>query len=804
MSRRILELSTCAWEFGQVARRPFGPSPVDDRGAAREWLTARVPGNVRADLIAARRIPPVETPEGIAAGNWVDDNDWWYRVKLAAGYAAGEIVILEADGIDYLSAIWLDDHLLATHAGMFARQTVALSPWVNEPGPHELAIRIWGGGALPKLADPPLRRLARGLVQRFSPGVEYFPDRMAIPKAQFSFGWDFSPRLLSAGIWDDLRLVVTRDAYIEDLWVQPEPLTERDDPTPVRWHLRLRVAYSQREPLYAEVAVEPENSATHGEVTGRGPTWMGAENKNATGQRSSAVLRVPPLEAQPRLCALEVESPSIRRWWPWDQGEPCLYRVTVRLSDERGPLDEISRVVGVRTVQRTALPGGAPWRFVFNGRPVFLRGANWVPADVLPGRVRDSDYERLLDQARGAGINFLRVWGGGVREKRAFWEGCDRLGIAAWQELPLACAFLDHYPRDRAYLDVLAGEARDIVRALRNHASLIAWCGGNEINPAREKSPLGAIVQVLRDEDPGRPWIPVSPSDGDIHQWHVWHGYAPWTDLTRSRAPFMSEFGLQALPDATTVAEMFADGPPCSLDDSRWVARKAQVAKLRFYAGPDADGNLSQVIVASQRVQATALQMGLEACRLRRESYGGQTEDPILARVSSAPERREIFPCGGVALWQFNEPWPAVSWSVIDRAGRPKAAYEMLRRSFQPVLIAARFHWREYHPREILQAEFWIANDGQESWHGCQASAALDGEILWSADGVGVEPATAQRIGELSWALASRPLVLSLCLSCGPAVLATNLYDLAVPLTGGQSWRGRLSRWLADRALGTG
>ena len=103
----------------------------------------------------------------------------------------------------------------------------------------------------------------------------------------------------------------------------------------------------------------------------------------------------------------------------------------------------------MRTVTRAAFPDGGKWRWLINGRPVFLRGANWVPADVLPGRVTEDDYARLLGMARDAGINFLRVWGGGVREKRAFWDNCDRLGIMAWQEFPLACAFLDHYPRDR-------------------------------------------------------------------------------------------------------------------------------------------------------------------------------------------------------------------------------------------------------------------------------------------------------------------------------------------------------------------
>jgi beta-mannosidase len=411
MSRSILDLSTQQWQLGQAPRQPFHAAPVDDRACVREWLPAAVPGDVRADLIAAGRIPPVETPEGIAAGAWVDDCDWWYRVELpdVGRFAQSPYIVLEADGIDYYSAIWLDERLLATHAGMFARQTVALPPQLREAGRHELAIRVWGGGALPALPNPPGRRALRGLFKKLSPGFEYFPDRMATPKAQFSFGWDFSPRLLSTGIWDDLRLVSARGVYIEEMWVRGEPLSD-DDPTVVRWRVRLRVHCREPQPLRAELVVESEAAPLQ-----RFSTLAGVELRRAGAEEFD----------------LEFVMPSVRRWWPWDQGEPCLYRVTVRLADAAGPMDEIDRLTGVRTAVRTKLPDGSPWRFAINGRPLFLRGANWVPADVLPGRVGPADYARLLAQAREAGVNLLRVWGGGVREKNAFWEMCDRLGIMA-------------------------------------------------------------------------------------------------------------------------------------------------------------------------------------------------------------------------------------------------------------------------------------------------------------------------------------------------------------------------------------
>ncbi len=357
-----------------------------------------------------------------------------------------------------------------------------------------------------------------------------------------------------------------------------------------------------------------------------------------------------------------------------------------------------------------------------------------------------------------------------MREKRAFWDACDRLGILAWQEFPLACAFLDHYPRSPEYLDLLEAEARGAAQLLRNHPSLLAWCGGNEINAAREALPLARLANVLREEDPDRPWIPASPSDGDIHQWNVWHAFEDWATLADARAPFLSEFGMQALPCADSVAEMFTAPAPTSLSDPRWAARLAQTAKLAFYAGDAPD--LTAAITQTQRVQAAALQTGIEACRIRREPC-----EPATDGADAAWDY-----CGGVAFWQFNEPWPAVSWSVMDRAGRPKAAYAILRRSYQPLLIAARFPWMEFTTAAALPIEFWIVNDAPVEHRGCRAEARLDGRLVWSAADLNVRGGAAARIARVEIALSGPPEQLELALlAAGGNPLACNVYDLSVP-----------------------
>jgi beta-mannosidase len=179
-------------------------------------------------------------------------------------------------------------------------------------------------------------------------------------------------------------------------------------------------------------------------------------------------------------------------------------------------------------------------------------------------------------------------------------------------------------------------------------------------------------------------------------------------------------------------------------------------------------------------VQAAALQPGIEASSIRRDV------------------------AGGVAFWQFNEPWPAVSWSVVDRRGRPKAAYSMLRRSFQPVLIALRFMSRARHPGEVWRAEVWLVNDGPAGRSDCRAEATLEGASLWAAEGLALPAAGAVCIGSLAWASASPQGILRLRLLCDDIELASNSYDLDVPVAGPGPRRHRWRQALAARLLRAG
>jgi len=336
------------------------------------------------------------------------------------------------------------------------------------------------------------------------------------------------------------------------------------------------------------------------------------------------------------------------------------------------------------------------------------------------------------------------------------------MGVLVWQEFPLACAFLTRYPTSSAYLQLVEAETRNIVRDLRHHASLVVWCGGNEFSPARNAPLVGALRQVVASEDPSRPFLAASPAHGDSHNWKVWHNYQPPAAYRNDETRFASEFGLQAPPDEASLRgfvpaeELWPPGPS-------WAFHGAELGKLRRYARPflqPKETDLAAFIRASQHAQAQGLKLAIEHYR-RRKAHG----------------------CGGVLIWQLNEPWPAVSWALIDFYRKTKPAYDIVRRLFCPLLVSLDFPPRLYRAGDQIPIDIWIVNDRTQTLAGCELDV-----VLWDKTGqvvdrftqkVDVTPDSAFRTAQVTWTLPSGSgWKLTGQLSCQSQNFTFNEYDL--------------------------
>jgi len=695
-----------------------------DIDRADDWIPAHIPGDVRLDLLAAHLISDPYIATNNEESQWVDQYDWWYRTQVPLRLEPGQRAHVVFHGIDYFSSVWAGGIRLGQHVGMFSPQVYEVTDRVHN-GTLDLAVRVWGSHALPSAALTLWQRLYHAIFTRLQNGNPVFPHRIRTLKCQMSFGWDFAPVLRTCGIWDEAHLMVSGPIVLRDVWLRSS--LPDDGSARVDIIVALHAAVAEQ----AEVCVDI----------------------SPDGVVHCQPVSLPP---GPSMHHLSLTIPRPRLWQPWERGEPSLSTVCIAVREADGVVsDERHLTMGLRSVSRRshpgAHPGEDPWTFVVNGQPLFIRGINWVPADSIPGRVTAADYEALLTMAREAGVNMVRVWGGGLREKRAFYETCDRLGLLVWQEFPFAGSFFGYYLQDRAFLELVEQECRAIVRALRSHPCLALWCGGNEWRLTRHRPLAHLLERVVAEEDPDRPFHPVSPSRGDRHNWRVWHYFYPIASYTQERRPFVSEFGLQAVPVRASL-ESFLPMATLWPPNEQWLYHRAEVTKLWRYAQAFGPCTLDEFIAATQRAQALGIQIAVE--------HG----------------RRHKYRMNGVMPWQFNEPWPAISWSLVDYYRRPKEAYYTLRRIFQPVLVSVDYPLRRYHPGEVFRGEVWVVNDLPWPLPGCTITARLGGQIVWYTR-TDIPSDCAVRVGRLQTTV-GEDLSLYLDMQADGCLLAANQYDL--------------------------
>lgn len=728
MTRRSIDLGGDEWFVGSVSSEPLH-SGVDDRTEVNEWLPATVPGNVRNDLLALGRIADPFYGAHNEDSQWVDTLDWWYVRPLKLELKEGERAFLCFEGIDYISAVYLDQTILGQHEGMFSRQVYEITP-LTVPAGSQLAVRIWGSSSLPRRQLSGWEKLWSRLLTALPRGEEPFPHRSATLKCQMSFGWDFAPRIRTMGLWDEVSCVISRSVFVRDIFITASLQNER-----ASVKVQATLDSDGRQDVLAEVG------CTH---RGEQVTLDAARRFHLT------------LESGQQIKELEFEIEKPHLWQPWDRGEPQMYELELSIRREGQILDSLQQSFGLRAVEMSSHPdapaGSGGWSLVVNGQREFIRGANWVPADAMPGRLRREDYETLIGMAREAGINLLRVWGGGLREKRAFYNVCDREGIMVWQEFPLSYLPLGSSPRDERFRSLMTQETRSIVRQLRNHPCLVMWCGANELSYGRNRQLVDTLEAVVEREDSTRPFHKTSPGRGDAHDWLVWHGKAPIIDYRKNRSPLVSEFGLQSIPHPDSLSRFLPAEDLYPAGDG-WQYHCAQLEKLERYVRAFSPGNLHEWVEASQKTQAYGLQVAIE--HLRRRKY-----------------------CtSGAIFWQLNDAWPAISWSIIDYYRRPKLAYLKLKTLFSPILVSLEYPLREYCPGDLLRARVWAINDFLVPCNDCHLEIGLDGESLFSTS-VSLPPDSSRMVGQIEHRIGEQQGNLVASLRQGAHVISRNEYDL--------------------------
>ncbi|MER6410389.1 glycoside hydrolase family 2 protein [Streptomyces humidus] len=667
-----------------------------------EELPAVVPGCVHTDLLAAGAIsdPFVGSAESEVA--WVGRREWTYETHLPAVPSGHEQTDLVFDGLDTVAEITLAGRLLGRVRNMHRSYRFDVT---GLGGP--LSVRFASAYAEAEAV--------RGKVGD-RPGA-YAEPYQYLRKMACSFGWDWGPTLVTAGIWRPVRVERWSTARL----ARVRPLVTVEQGVGV-----------------VELLVDVERTRVEAGLTLE--ARVGDRRVRADVVGSGAAVRV--------------EVPDAQLWWPRGCGEQPLYEVELTLHHDSAPLDVWRRRVGFRRVEldTSADARGTGFTLVVNGERLFARGVNWIPDDVFPSRVTRERYRKRLRQAADAGVDLIRVWGGGLYESEDFYDACDELGLLVWQDFPFACAA---YPEEQPLRGEVEAEARENVVRLMPHPSLVLWNGNNENlwgfrdwgweerlggDSWGEGYYLGVLPRVVAELDPTRPYTagspwsgswsrhPNDPAHGTHHSWEVWNrqDYADY----RSEVPrFVAEFGWQAPPAHATLrralpGEVLAADSPGMLHHQKAEDGNGKLARglARHFVVPEADFDRWHYL--TQVNQARAVATGIEHWR---------SHWPV---------------CAGTIVWQLNDCWPVTSWSAIDGDGREKPLYHELRRLYADRLLTV----QEREGRLVVAA----VNQCAERWEGTvtlrrlsvqgRELAAATAELAVGAREVGETPVPAELV----------------------------------------------------------
>lgn len=623
-------------------------------------VPAQVPGNVELDLCRAGLVEDPFYSTNAEKLYIYENYHFFYQKKFEVTKKAGLEYLLRFDGIDTVADVYLNGVLLGHTENMLIPHTLSASSL--QDGENELFVHIY----------PACIEARKYPLSAADCSLPYTFESLVIRKAAHSFGWDIMPRAVSAGLWRDVSLEALPPARIEESYLYILKAKDLQNPE-LAFFYRVSVGEGSVHGWRLSVDGECGDSRFHQETE----LWF------TTGK-----------------LFFRLENP--RLWWPVGRGPQDRYTVTVRLYQGDTLMDTHTFRTGLRTTalrytQSIKSAENPEFVFIINGEKVFIKGSNWVPADAYHSRDRER-IPKLLSLWSELGCNGLRCWGGSVYEDEEFFDLCDEMGLVVWMDFCMGCG---SYPQDERLQRMLSEEAEIIVKKLRHHPSICLWAGDNEndmfmaddfgTDPNHNVLTRQVLPQVLRANDPTRPYLPSSPyvsprafAEGifnNLPEEHLWgpRDYFKSPYYLGAKAAFASEMGYHGCPSPSTLKkfcrpEYVWNG---DVDNPDWMFHAAS---------PDDHGNYSY----RNRLMRSHVET----------LFGIKEADSLdtfarASQISQAEAKKyfiERFRCRkwartGLMWWNVVDGWPQISDAVVDYYLTKKLAFGYIQRSQKPVCL---------------------------------------------------------------------------------------------------------------------
>jgi len=658
-----------------------------------DYLPGKVPGSVHLDLLNAGLIEDPFYRSNEDSIQWVADEDWEYlnEFELNKQFLKSNKTFLVFEGIDTYAKVYLNDSLLLQTDNMFRQWKIDVTNLLKQK--NKILVHFYS----------PIKKNAE--MAKLS-NITLPEQRAFTRKAPYQFGWDWGPRIVTSGIWKPVYLISEPETQIHSTYFSTDSIV-------------IGTAF-----ISAEIEIHSEiNKEIDIKILNDDQPFFLEKRELVIGKS---------------IFKINFQIPQAKLWWTNGLGEANLYHFNTVISAKDKIIDKKDDQIGIRTINLIEEEDevGKSFYFELNGIPVFMKGANYIPQDNFLTRVDSSKYKSIIESARLANMNMLRIWGGGVYESDLFYKLCDENGILIWQDFMFAGSM---YPGDDHFIENCRLEAIDQIIRLRNHPSLALWCGNNEVDEAwhnwgwqqqfnwteEQQNEIWDAYELLfhqtlpaqiKKYDPGRKYWSSSPKigwghkeslqEGDSHYWGVWWGREPFSIYNEKVGRFMSEYGFQGFPANATFDSVLLPedkhfySPALKTHEKHNQGFEIINEYMKDeYKIPEKFEDYAYV---SQLLQAKGVGIALEAHR-RAKPY-----------------------CMGTLYWQLNDCWPVISWSGIDYYGNWKALHYQAQKAFKDLMIS--------YEQKDDSVFVWIVSDRMKNLDSELDLQLIDfdGNVLWN------------------------------------------------------------------------
>jgi beta-mannosidase len=628
------------------------------------WKSAKVPGTIIDNLINSNDFSHSSHPyygDNEKLYQWVGEKDWEFRKNVDINknlLAQGYTYSLEFESLDLFCDIFINDQIFRHQNAFYPFRLENLTDTV-------LNIRI--------IFHSTFNRTQAFMKNDSTklPGGE----RVYARTPQYQFGWDWGPTFINMGIRKPVKIKYHPPSGIQckKINIQTVSLKKKkailESTLEISSHIidTIVIQYTKGFiiPLIPEVAEE-----------------------KIIVQKGKNTIRLKTTINNPQL------------WWPNGSGYSSqVYQLHYSIQHDEKNIEwkNISYGICEINLHKEKDKVGESFYFSVNGKKVFAKGANFIPDDSFNSGSKSTE---LVNMAADANMNMLRVWGGGTYPDNDFYEACLTKGIMVWQDFMFACAM---YPGDSIFLENVENEAQYQVQRLSNYNNIAIWCGNNEndegwknwgwqkeFNYSKQDSTLvyenyinlfeNLLPKVVNKYDKNTAYIPTSPlfgwgrkesmTSGDSHYWGVWWGLEPIEKFEEKIPRFMSEFGMQAMPEMITLKKVMADSA-MNFNSSSFKNHQKHPTGFKTL-----DHYLKQYLVVAEKMEDYI--------------YATQVLQAYTLTTAIEAQRSSMPYCMGSLLWQLNDCWPVTSWSLVDYSLQPKLSYTEVKRVNAPIIFTVK------------------------------------------------------------------------------------------------------------------